>query len=174
VEKLTDNEIVKALEWCKIGECRECAKCVPNNNGKSCRDNLLDLASDLINRQNAELERKDLEIQILIRKKEALKDEIADLTAEVERYEKIVGTLATQKDGTVIATLIGKKTKYIPNKLHEILKNMAINRAKAEAIKEFAEMLKARYLVYDNNVGAVGKITLYKDIDNLVKEMVGD
>lgn len=79
-----DNDIVKALECCKIGECGECAKCVPNNNGKSCRDNLIDLASDLINRKNAEIKEKDIEIDILIKKKDTAYDEVAELKAEVE------------------------------------------------------------------------------------------
>lgn len=49
--------------------------------------------------------------------------------------------------------------------------DVAIKRAKSEAYKEFAERLKAKYVDYDNNVGAVGKIALYKDIDNLLKEL---
>lgn len=42
---------------------------------------------------------------------------------------------------------------------------------KSEAIEEFAERLKEIYKDYDPNVGAVCKPVLYKDIDNLVKEM---
>lgn len=38
----------------------------------------------------------------------------------------------------------------------------------------FAEKLKDLYKDYDNNVGAVCKLVLFKDIDNLLKEMVGD
>ena len=52
--------------------------------------------------------------------------------------------LQPKKDGTVIATLNGNKTEYIPRKLHKIFKNMAVNRAKSEAIKEFAERLKEK------------------------------
>ena len=37
----------------------------------------------------AEIEKKDTEIDILIRKKEALRDEISELTAEVERLQKL-------------------------------------------------------------------------------------
>ncbi len=38
-------------------------------------------------------------------------------------------------------------------------------------VKIFAERLKAQYVDYDNNVGAVGKSTLYKAIDRIKKEL---
>lgn len=38
-------------------------------------------------------------------------------------------------------------------------------------VKEFAVRLKAQYVDYDNNVEAVGKIALYKDIDRIAKEL---
>lgn len=45
-----------------------------------------------------------------------------------------------------------------------------IKKAKAEAIKEFAERLKEKW-----RVAQVGRLfNLHKEIDNLVKEMVGD
>jgi cell division septum initiation protein DivIVA len=66
------------------------------------------------------LEQKDLEIKILIRKKEALKDEIADLTTEVERLKNAYKQCAWERDAFL-----------------EELKT-----AKSEAIKDFAERLK--------------------------------
>lgn len=42
---------------------------------------------DTIAKQKAEIEKKDTEIEILIRKKEALRDEISELTAEIERLK---------------------------------------------------------------------------------------
>lgn len=45
-----------------------------------------------------------------------------------------------------------------------------IAKAKSEAIKEFAERLKEETLTTDK----FGEILLVQDIDNLVKEMVGD
>lgn len=55
---MNDNDIIKALKCCQNGEC---AKCIPNNSGKSCRDNLIALASDLINRQKAKIEKYEKE-----------------------------------------------------------------------------------------------------------------
>jgi chromosome segregation ATPase len=40
------------------------------------------------NRQKVELDKKDTEIDILIRKKESLRDEISELKAEIERLQK--------------------------------------------------------------------------------------
>ena len=46
-----------------------------------------------------------------------------------------------------------------------------LTEAKARVVKEFAERLKDIYKDYDNNVGAVVKPVLFKDINTLVKEM---
>lgn len=51
---MTDNEIIKALEYCNSqGITSECEKCKVKN---GCRSELLKNALDLINRQNAEYE----------------------------------------------------------------------------------------------------------------------
>ena len=69
---MTDNEIIKAWEEHYI-----------NKGDRVLIKNTL----DLINRQKAEVEKKDIEIDILIRKKETLKDEISELMAEIERLQ---------------------------------------------------------------------------------------
>lgn len=43
-----------------------------------------------------------------------------------------------------------------------------------DGMTAFAEKLKDLYKDYDNNVGAVCKLVLFKDIDNLLEEMAGD
>ena len=84
---MNDNEIIKALEYCLAqGITSECEGC---KDKIGCRDTLLSNALDLINRQKAEIEKKDTEIDILIRKNETLKDEVAELRAEVERLKEI-------------------------------------------------------------------------------------
>ncbi len=87
---MTDEQIVKALECC--GHQEECTICPLDDMGgiDKCLHTLLLNALDLINRQKAEIEEKDIEIDILIRKKESLCDEISELKAEVERLEKIL------------------------------------------------------------------------------------
>ena len=76
---MTDNDIIKALECCgnQMYSCTD----------KSCKAKTLGEALDLINRQKEEISKKDIEIDILIRKKEDLSDEVSDLRAEVERLQ---------------------------------------------------------------------------------------
>ena len=49
---MTDNEIVKALECCKIDDCDNCL-----NNFGNCYSNLAGYALNIIKRQQAEIER---------------------------------------------------------------------------------------------------------------------
>ena len=109
--KLTDNEIVKALECCyDLESSAICHQC-PLYQTEDCRDGYLGMqAYHLINRQKA----------------------------EIERLKGWQDLLKAEKH-----TLI-----------------------KAEAYKEFAEKLK--FIMYPS-------VKLeYKDIDNLLKELVGD
>lgn len=75
---MTDDD-VKALEMCNPNEV--CFKCTLSGRG-NCASVIRSSALDIINRQKTE-------IDILIRKKEALKDEISELKAEVERLQEI-------------------------------------------------------------------------------------
>lgn len=85
---MTDNEIIKALELCNSSfldrSCRECQFYKVSH----CSTALINEGINLINRQKAEIEKKDTEIAILIRKNETLKDEVSELRAEVERLQR--------------------------------------------------------------------------------------
>ena len=86
---MNDNEIIKALKMCGnivVSSCKECSFHISCN--ANCVRNLMRNVLDLINRKNADLKQKDTEIDILIRKKETLKDEVAELRAEVERLQR--------------------------------------------------------------------------------------
>ena len=137
---MTDSEIIKALGLCLPLGC-DCSLC-PLLEETNCYDHLLSEVLALINRQKAE-------IDLLIRKKETLRDEIAEQQAEIERLREE----NTALDGA------------------NVLLTVTLQNARAEAIKEFAERLKEKYKDYDNNVGVVGKIALFNDIDNLAKEL---
>lgn len=77
---MEDKDIIKALECCtKLHNCRECV--LWKMHCATCVETLLLTALDLINRQNAE-------IDILIRKKESLRDEIVEQQAEIERLKE--------------------------------------------------------------------------------------
>lgn len=126
-EKLTPEEIKKALECCVSG--KNCEECSLNCKAPTSKDIL-----DLINRQQAEIER---------------------LEKENERYAEL-------EQGCYV-------TGY---------KNI-----KSEAIKEFAERLKdtlatevtVEYEIADGFFKDFFDITeTFIEIDNLVKEMVGE
>ena len=77
---MNDNEIIKALEMCGnivVSSCKECSFHISYN--ANCVKQVMRNALDLITRQKAELKQKDTEIDILIRKKETLKDEVSEL-----------------------------------------------------------------------------------------------
>ena len=91
-------------------------------------------------------EKKDTEIDILIRKKEALRDEIAEQKAEVERLQKAI-------------------------KVQDIMieqQDYKLKQAKAEAIKEFAERLKNK--IFSEDYLLCEPCDMANIIDNLLKE----
>ena len=74
---MTDNEIIKALEYCcHNGYCKKCPhSCVDNKN-------IEDLALDLINRQKAEIER--LNTAVNIAEYDKYKAEFEEYKAEIQ------------------------------------------------------------------------------------------
>jgi hypothetical protein len=120
---MTDNEIIKALECCmdEMGCKKGCPCFDPKAKGSNCtisKIGIEKIALDLINRQQA----------------------------EIERLEKVNDSF----------TDIGKLYSEV----------------KAEAIKEFADRLKINY---SKPLFAVGSYNEFiREVDNLVKEMVGE
>ena len=78
-----------------------------------------------------EIERQKLEIDILIRKKEALRDDIAEKDAEIERYKKNNRFIDSECDS------IMEKLAILDRQTLE-----AVASAKSEAYREFAERFK--------------------------------
>ena len=74
---MKDNDVIKALGCCKSGGCED--GCPFYADREKCVK-LDDIVLDLINRQKTE-------IDILIRKKEALRDEIAELELKNSELE---------------------------------------------------------------------------------------
>ena len=86
---MTDDEIIKALELC--GHCPEvCKKCPLSDEDENCSEILIKECFGFVKRQRAEIEQKDTEIDILIRKKETLKDEVSELRSEIERLRGLI------------------------------------------------------------------------------------
>lgn len=126
--KMTDEEIMKALECCCNYGLLKCQKCPKQSDSKTCMYDLSKDALDLINRKDA----------------------------ENERLKKIL-----ENRGEICKLCEGKYTEKI-------------KRARAKAIKEFAERLKAEYIFWKIEDGSLRKIIPIYAIDYLVKEMVGD
>ena len=122
-DKLTDKEIVKALECCNKNDCRTCPYGKYNVTGWCCMPKVRKDAIDLINRLQAENE---------------------------ELHKKYDDTVLL--DGNIV------------QQVHELLIT-----AKAEAYKEFADRLKEKAFIILHH-----KMILSSDIDNLLKELVGD
>lgn len=114
---------------------------------------------------------KDAEIDILIRKKEALRDEIEELQLKNSELEIELKEMRLW-DGLQKAEIERwRKDRYWLKKDGELtlLPRTDIGKIRAEAIKDFAERLKKLWSMPD---GEIVCRTVYTDeIDNLVKEM---
>lgn len=115
---MNDNDVIKALEMCGnivVSSCKECSFHISCN--ANCVKQVMCNALDLINRQKADLKQKDTEIDILIRKREALKDEVAELRAEVERLKNECFCLSNERDAykDVLDTAVSEARKELAN-----------------------------------------------------------
>ena len=166
---MTDNEIIKALEHCSADDswCDDC----PYEN--LCTDtDITKFALDLINRQKAEIDKcvntlckKEDTTQLIAKERQQYYDELQQANAEIERLNSPV--------------LMIDNVDLSENEIKEKLRNLPVQiflyneeQIRNEAIKEFAERLKERGFAdkyYEHEA-----IVYVADIDNLVKEMVGE
>ena len=180
--KLTDKEIIKALECCGTATCisnscpYEKIHDIPTCTTKLTRD-----ALDLINRQQAEIDELKHEREVLI---EDIHHSADQTNEQMEEIEKLNVELVGMRDAC-------KSYKMHYDNAQAELERLTINmnafglgmkrekeRAdtiRAEAIKEFAEKLKEDLGIWSFD------FTYYADraeargyIDNLVKEIVGE
>lgn len=147
-KKLTDNEIVKALECCVLAK-HICPHTCPMLKNKECLASLRKYALDIINRLQAENENYSKNNQQMTK-------DILDLYKALEQAKAKNERLKEVNDSF---TDIGKLYSEI----------------KAEAYKEFAERLKEKiteeYNYFEEQEYPRARI---KDIDNLLKELVGE
>lgn len=154
-KKLTDNEIIKALECC-LCDNSECLQC---QNKELCRiecDELATKTIDLITRQQTENENLKVENQSLRTAANSLKMHYEEAQAEIESLEIFRGY--AEKRANDYKTM---RDKYL--------------NAKSEAYKEFSEKLKE---FMHNKFKALDEYEFEhiteRDIDNIVKERAGD
>ena len=147
---MTDNEIIKALECCRDGDCKSCTF-------DECTTGLLDkgIALDLINRQKAEIEKLEAEVEKL------------EFRAEIDKrdYQRKL-----REGGNAVDVLYQLYDEGV-KKIQQLEGKLKI--ARAEAIKEFAERLLGLYSTC-TLADTICMDALGCDIKRLVKEMVGD
>lgn len=146
--KLTEAEIMKALECCAESHCKkECAYF-----GESrCNDLLILDTLSLINRKNAECKNCGIRTSESIEK---LQKQIAEKTAEIEVYKERFEMLDSNSQMAI----------GYADALEE--------RARAEAIKEYKERVKKLIAMCNYDLGDLEDTMLMeKDIDQIAKEM---
>lgn len=170
---MTDNEIIKALGCC-ADEGFRCDEC-PCQSFKysECYELITREALDLINRQKAEIESNKAKIKIsaeciarqdkeIERLNNALYDSelmVSEQEALLERMKKLIGD--TDKNCRTAINIIGRYERQFKS-------------IKAEVVKEFAERLKDKSYLNEDLAGFEDMVVDVDDIDNLVKEMVGE
>ena len=166
-KKLTDSEIVKALECCIDEDYPNCSNCISvgcHITDRTCKEVMKSNALDLINRLQADCENYK---QVAENQQKATMDrgfEIKRLKEKIDRLQSEIVTL----NG-----LIGIKNDTIDIQFKSIEKYGSLFKtAKAEAYKEFAERLKTimyeNYQKFDEQPYPMATIHI---IDNLLKEM---
>jgi hypothetical protein len=189
-DKISDNEIVKALECCyDLDSSAICHQC-PLYQTEDCRDGYLGLqAYHLINRLNAEIEEwqggymtQKQEIANLEIELKAMRGAANSYKAEIERLKKsnrnwrrkvqrlraenklLIDNDVSNKYPNCVLVEKGRIYTRTLEDYDELIGDIS-----AEAYKEFAERLKAMAKANEWNGTICGV-----DIDNLLKELVGD
>lgn len=138
---MIDNELIKALECCS-GKRKHCDDC-PCMQDSSCLE-LEGKALDLINRQKVEIER---------------------LNTELDTFAKEYSDLIVEKDK--LFDVAEKSLKGIREAKALYVKDIA--KARAEAVKEFAERLKNKSYPFPCAIGVEYAVTI-REINDIVKE----
>ena len=80
---MTDKEIIKALECCKKDDCDNC----PNDFG-NCYANLSGYSLDIINRQQAEIERLRKEVNLVSIQFQDAQERYEEVQTEIEQWKE--------------------------------------------------------------------------------------
>ena len=170
-DKFTDEQIIKALECCKTGNCISCPKWKNEYISGECND-ILHFALDLINRQKAELADEITKKNILAECVERQDRVIEMLHAEIDELKEKRKTDNELLNKRVIESVNAvskahlRYTDKLENALDEKVKEL--KNTKTEAVTEFAERLKEKNLLFGDRDVSVISAT---NVDELVKEM---
>ena len=141
---MTDDEIITALECCDFTDIKACEEC-PLYNTFDCSFVIIDKTLDLVNRQNAEIER--------------LKQENKEYCED----NRIIAYQRNQRD---------KEIRALHNQLNGL--NFMDKQIKSESVKKFAGKLKDSADKTRIKNMETEKVVFYMDefkLDKLVKEM---
>ena len=167
---MTDADIIKALEThlSNEGECSECAYL---ENVGSCVGIMHKDLYDLISRQKAEIEKLRKRVNFVEQANVQLREELKETTEKFNCQQYVYADLSDIiRDKNAEIERLNKEV----DRLSQIVlyHDGHIADAKSEAIKEFAEWLKTEQSFYDGQ--ETRSYLTEKDLDNLVKEMVGE
>ncbi len=148
MEKLTDNEIIKADEL--VSRLHKYCFIYQTKMGESCgfTESDFEFLHNFVNHQKAEIELKTMDVESLTSERDALQEMVAEQKAKVEKLEKIehFATKTIERQNAEIENL--KKFCYDFSetlsdnyKKAELEKWEAVDKAKFEAYKEFGHLL---------------------------------
>ena len=175
---MTDKEIIKALECCGknhiTGSTDACEHCFLQNSAM-CVTELIYKALDLINRQQAEIEKHKNNCKNCGAKTrtciENLQNNITEKQAEIENLKIANEHLATfNVEAQAEIERLQIRLRKERHQFEDVSK--MYSGIRAEAIKEFTERLKEKGFP-DESLNGEG-IVYVADIDNLVKEMTNE
>lgn len=176
-KKLTDNEIVKALEYCSNPN-NTCDKCILFNakdDSCQCANNLRLQAFDLINRQQAEILNLTSDLT-------SLQNDLTSAKAEIERLKKEVAYWETEmKEARAdIDQAVTEAYKVFAEQVQgeiddAIHSNYNAKEERQEKCKRFGIPIAPEdsFLMYcDGKIHALSGLQSF--IDNLLKEKAGE
>jgi hypothetical protein len=147
---MTDKDIIKALGFCKDNGilAENCDKCAYYKYGALCMDTMFENALDLINRQQAEIEKLNVELVGMRGACNSYKMHYDNAKVEIERLNNNLSAMATT------------------------LSNSA-RQTRADAIKEYKEKLREHAYLDSGITGFQEMVVDLSDIENIADEMVG-
>ena len=119
---MNDNEIIKALECCSDSNCHECPI-------EGCTDDIFGNALDLINRQKAEIERLNIELQSM--RSAANSYKMHYKTAKSEAIKEFAERLKEHRYGE-LNNCISFSVGYLDNLVKEMTEVETIQRKEDE------------------------------------------
>jgi DNA repair exonuclease SbcCD ATPase subunit len=167
VINVTDNEIIKAHigELSKIFDSTEKESQATNITSLAAYQTLLDIEKEANEKLRAEVERLQLKVEVIQEAKEQLEKDV--FNAEMNLDGKDVEVMNLKHEIERLKAEANCADGYA---------DALVERTKTKAIKEFAERLKEIGTKVEGRKGFEGVFVMANNlqIDNLVKEMVGD